>query len=46
MYDTFYTFQNVQIESMKTTTMEPVSTRILDKYKEHYLRSKDKAEKL
>ena len=30
---------------MKTTSMETVSTSALDKNKEHYLRSKDKAEK-
>ena len=30
---------------MKTTFMETVSTGVLDKNKEHYLRSKDKAEK-
>ena len=30
---------------MKTTSMETVSTGVLDKNKEHYLRSKDKAEK-
>ena len=30
------------VESMKTTSMEPVSTGVLDKNKEHYLRSKDK----
>ena len=29
---------------MKTTSMENVSTWVLDKNKEHYLRSKDKAE--
>ena len=34
-----------QIESMKTTSMEPIGTGVLDKNKEHYLRSKDKAEK-
>ena len=33
------------IASMKTTSMEIVSTGVLDKNKEHYLRSKDKAEK-
>ena len=32
------------IESMKTTSMEAISTGVLDKNKEHYLRSKDKAE--
>ena len=31
---------------MKTTSMETVSTGVLDKNKEHYLRSKDKAEKV
>ena len=31
------------IESMKTTSMETVSTGVLDKNKGHYLRSKDKA---
>ena len=30
---------------MKTTSMETVSTGVLDKNKEHYLRSKHKAEK-
>ena len=30
MYDTFYTFQNVQIESTNTTSMETVSTGVLD----------------
>ena len=34
------------MESMKTTSMEAISTGVLDKNKEHYLRSKDKAEKL
>ena len=33
------------IESMKTTSMETVSTGVFDKNKEPYLRSKDKAEK-
>ena len=33
------------IENMKNTSMETVSTGVLDKNKEHYLRSKDKAEK-
>ena len=33
------------IESIKTTSMETVSTGVLDRNKEHYLRSKDKAEK-
>ena len=33
------------IESMKTTSLETVSTGVLDKNKEHYLRSKGKAEK-
>ena len=33
------------VESIKTTSMETVSTGVLDKNKEHYLRSKDKAEK-
>ena len=33
------------IESIKTTSMETVSTGVLDKNKEHYLRRKDKAEK-
>ena len=35
----------ITIESMKTTSMETVSTSALDKNKEHDLRSKDKAEK-
>ena len=33
------------IESMKTMSMETVSTGVLDKNKEHYLRSEYKAEK-
>ena len=33
------------VESIKTTSMETVSTGVLDKNKEHYLRSNDKAEK-
>ena len=33
------------IESIKTPSMENVSTGVLDKSKEHYLRCKDKAEK-
>ena len=33
------------VEGMKTTSMETVSTGVLDQNKEHYLRSKDKAEK-
>ena len=36
----------ISLESMKTTSMETVSTGVLDKNKKkHYLRSKDKAEK-
>ena len=35
---------NLSIESIKTTSMETVSTGVLDKNKEHYLRSKDIAE--
>ena len=35
----------VLIESIKTTSVETVNTGILDKNKEHYLRSTDKAEK-
>ena len=35
----------VWIESMKTTSMETVSTVVLDKDKEHCLLNKDKAEK-
>ena len=35
----------IQTESIKTTSMETDSTVVLDKNKEHYLRSKDKAEK-
>ena len=34
-----------QLESMKTSSMESVSSRVFDKSKEHYLRSKDKAGK-
>ena len=33
------------IESVKTTSMENVSTGVLDKNKEHYLRNKDEAKK-
>ena len=33
------------IESLKTTSVENVSTGVLKKNKEHYLRSKDKADK-
>ena len=33
------------IESIKTTSMETVTTEVLDKDKEYYLRSKDKAVK-
>ena len=33
------------IESIKITSMENVSTGVLDKNKEHYLRFKDKADK-
>ena len=33
------------IESIKTTAMENVSTKVLDKNKEYYLRCKDKAKK-
>ena len=33
------------IESIKTTSMENVSTGVLDKNKEHYIRCKIKAEK-
>ena len=36
---------NWLMESIKTTSMETVGTGVLDKNKEHYLRSKDKAEK-
>ena len=35
----------IDIENIKTTSMETVSTGVLGKNKEHYLRSKDKAEK-
>ena len=35
----------VFIETIKTTSMENVSTGELDKNKEHYLRCQDKAEK-
>ena len=34
----------IRIESKKTTSMETVSTGVLDKNKGLYLRSKDKAE--
>ena len=37
--DTF----NHRVESIKTMSMEPISTGVLDQNKEHYLRSKDKA---
>ena len=33
------------IKSMKTTSVETVSTGVLDKNKEHYLKSKVEAEK-
>ena len=33
------------MESVKTTSMENVSTRVLDEIKEHYLRCKDTAKK-
>ena len=32
------------IESVKNTSMDDVSTGVLDRNKEHYLRCKDKAE--
>ena len=35
----------VILERMKTTSMENVSTGVLDKDKQHYLRCRDKAEK-
>ena len=35
--------KNASIESMKTTSMETVSTGVLDKNKEQYLWSKEKA---
>ena len=38
-------FSEVQIESVKTTFMENVSTGVLDKNKEHYLKCKDQAKK-
>ena len=41
----FKTIQHVKIESIKTTSMENVSTEVLGKNKEHYLRSGDKAKK-
>ena len=34
------------LESIKIVSMETVSTGVLDRNKEHYLRSKDKAKKL
>ena len=41
-----YEWVNDHIESIKTTSMETVSTGVLEKKnKEHYLSSKDKAEK-
>ena len=40
----FQTF-NVRIESVNTTSMENVSTGVLDENKEHYLRCTDKAKK-
>ena len=40
-----YEWVNDHIESIKTTSMETVSTGVLEKNKEHYLSSKDKAEK-
>ena len=33
------------IESIKTMSMENISTGVVDKNKEHYLRCKDKAKK-
>ena len=38
--------QMYAIESIKTTSMENVHTGVLDKNKEPYLRSKDKAKKI
>ena len=38
-------FPSVWIQSIKTTSQENISTGILDKNIEHYLRCKDKAEK-
>ena len=40
-----YTRRDMHIESMKTTSMGAVSTGVVDKNKEHYLRSEDKDEK-
>ena len=37
--------QSFNIESIKTTPMETVGTGVLDKNKEYYLGSKDKAER-
>ena len=39
-------YMSVRIESVKATSMENVSTGVLDKNKEHYLRCKDKAKKI
>ena len=36
---------SLSIESVKTTSIENVSTGVLDKNKEHYLRCKDKGKK-
>ena len=35
----------LEIKSIKTTFMEAIGTGVLNRNKEHYLRSKDKAEK-
>ena len=35
----------LELKSIKTTFMEAIGTGVLNRNKEHYLRSKDKAEK-
>ena len=42
---TKWLFEQPQIESIKTTSLETVDTRVLNKNKENNLRSKDKAKK-
>ena len=40
------THWNLTNKSIKTTSIENVSTEVLEKNKEHYSRSKDKADKI
>ena len=42
-YRNTYVTHDIVVECIKTTSMETVGTGILEKNKEHYLRSKDKA---